>query len=422
MSGTLAWSDALWLARHRTPNDRLRFWGSAVSSGLAAAVVCSALGLIALGGGDVNSALGVVAEPGTRAGVVIAVFLVALPAVYLTAQTWKLGSVEQRERLLQLRDAGAGGRELRRVAVADALVPVGSGAAVGVAVLGLVIALLNLRRAWLPLYRVDGDTLTPTGAKGYVARMELLPNVAVVSWWPALVAIVAVCALAALAAALSVSRVDRQARRRRTLVGATAALTARRVSRPDLLLALRRIAQEPRATTRPAMLLGLAAFIAAMSTWLSRLFLASNNGFLEFYRQSFDLVAMATWLGVALCALGLVVTLTDAVLRRRRADAAAVAVGTPLGVLRRALVLQALLPAVLPVLGGLALGGLAGVVLTGGQMATGEDVGSGPFVPLPWLAWASWGVGILVVAGGAALIASTALGRTTQVDQLRVTA
>jgi len=80
------------------------------------------------------------------------------------------------------------------------------------------------------------------------------------------------------------------------------------------------------------------------------------------------------------------------------------------------------LPAVLPVLVGLVLGGLAGVVLTRGQMATAEGGGSGPFVPLPWLAWAGWGVGLLVVAGGAALIASTALGRTTQVDQLRITA
>jgi len=77
---------------------------------------------------------------------------------------------------------------------------------------------------------------------------------------------------------------------------------------------------------------------------------------------------------------------------------------------------------VLPVLVGLVLGGLAGVVLTRGQMATAEGGGSGPFVPLPWLAWAGWGVGLLVVAGGTALIASTALGRTTQVDQLRITA
>lgn len=426
MSGTLTWSDALWLARRRTPNDRLRFWGSALSAGMTAAVVCSALGLVALGGRMVDSGLGVVAEPGTRVGAIIAVFLVALPAVYLTGQTWKLGSVEQRERLLQLRDAGAGRSELRRVAVADALVPVTSGATVGVLVLGIWIALLNLRGAAMPTYRDTPDgSMVPTGEVIRVPDIAVVPNVAIVSWWPPLVAIAIVAAIAALASARSVRRMDRPARRGRTMIGWAASVVARRVRRPALLMALRRIVQEPRATTPPALLLGLAAFIAGVSTWLSRQFLAGTVGYdaqsLAFYAQGFFLVRVATWVGVGLCGLGLVVTLTDAVLRRRRNDAAAVAGGVPVGVLQRALVLQAMLPAVVPVVLALTLGGALGYLLTGPRAESGAAE-VGPLIPLPWLAWVGWGVGILVVAVVAALIASTALRRTTQVDQLRVPA
>ncbi|HET6966953.1 MAG TPA: hypothetical protein VFI44_01695 [Ornithinibacter sp.] len=431
MSATLGWSDALWLAGHRTPNDRLRLWGSVVSAAMTAALVCTAAGLVALGPVDVQSTLGVVAEPGTRVGVVIAVVLVALPALLLTGQTWRLGSVERRRRLRQMRDAGAGPGELRRVVVADTAVPVAVGAGLGVLLLGVGIALLNLRGSWVPLYRDPGDgTLVPTRDRGLVRELAVLPNIVVTSWWPPLLAVALVTALAAWVASRSVRHLDRSGRARSTLVGRVASLVACRTRRPALLLALRRLAQEPRATTRPALLLGLAAFVAGVSTWLAVQFRASMGqrwADEPYWSQSFGLLRGATILGVGLCALGLVVALTDAVLRRRRADAVAVAGGVPLGVLRRALVLQALLPTVLPVTLGLALGGAFGVLLTGpragidGPVQPGGAM-EGPLVPLPWAAWAGWGLGILVVAALAALLASTALARTTRVDQLRVPA
>ena len=110
-------------------------------------------------------------------------------------------------------------------------------------------------------------------------------------------------------------------------------------------------------------------------------------------------------MGIGLCALGLVVALADAVVRRRRADAAAVASGVPLAVLRRALVLQTLLPAVPAVLTGLVLGGGLAVAFTGRSIGNrfaspGLRARSSRSPGLPWLAWA---LGILVVAVGAAL-------------------
>ena len=158
MSGSLGWADALWLARRRTPNDRLRFWGSMLSSAIAAALLCTAFGLLTQLGTELDASIGVVAESGTRGGAAFAVLLVALPALHLTGQTWKLGSIERRARMRQLRDAGAGPRDLRRVAVADTGVPVLIGALAGVVLLGVALALLNARGTY-----VQGWVDTPDG-------------------------------------------------------------------------------------------------------------------------------------------------------------------------------------------------------------------------------------------------------------------
>jgi hypothetical protein len=207
VSGTVTWGDALWLARHRTPNDRLRFWGSAVSSAITAAVLCT----------DISAAMAVV------------------------------------------------------------------------------------------------------------------PNVVTASWWPPLLAVGSVTAGAAAAAARSVRHLDHPSHRRPSLARFVAGRVAPRTARPDLLLALRRIADEPRTTTRPALLLGLAAVVATASTWLNRQarFVIGEEQWTadDYYSQAYNLVWLATAVGIGLCALGLVVALSDAVVRRRRTDAAAVAAG-----------------------------------------------------------------------------------------------
>ena len=183
-------------------------------------------------------------------------------------------------------------------------------------------------------------------------------------------------------------RVDEPVARQRTPRTDERGSSARRSGRPDLLLALRRLADEPGPTTRPALLLGLAAVVAGASTWLSRQYrLSMGQQWLEddFFAQSFDLVRLATWVGIRLCALGLLVALADAVVRRRRADATAVASGVPRAALRRALVLQTLLPAVPAVLIGLVLGGGLAIALTGPQIGNrfAEPDLAAPLVPFP---------------------------------------
>lgn len=425
MSGTLRWRDALWLTRRATPNDRLRFWGTLSSSAITAALLCTAAGLLALGDGFIINSLRVVADAGTRGGVAFAVFLVALPALHLTGQTWKLGSIERRERFRQLRDAGAGQDQLRRVAVADTVIPTAVGATLGVIVLALAIAALNLSRQPAPGYR--GASL-PAGAVDISSAMAVLPNVVLASWWPPLLAIGGVTAGAAAAAARSLRHLDRTPHRRSPLAGLVAGWIAQRTQRPDLLLALRRIADEPRTTTRPALLLGLAAAVAGAAAWLyrqARFVVGAEEWKVDnLYSQAYSLVWVATGVGIALCAAGIVVALSDAVMRRRRTDAAAVAAGVPASTLRRALMLQTLLPAVPAVFLGLSLGASAAVTLTGRSVQDwlGNQGTNASEIPLPWGLWAMWGIAILVVDTLAALVASTALRRTTQPDQLRVPA
>ena len=427
MSASLGWADAGWIARRRTPNDRLRFWGSMLSSAIAAALLCTAFGLLARLGTEIHASIGVVAESGTRGGAAFAVLLVALPALHLTGQTWKLGSIERRERMRQLRDAGAGPDDLRRVAIADTVAPVLVGAVVGTVLLGVGLGLLNARGSYLQgsIDTPDGGAV-PSGTYVLNPDLPLVPNVVTAAWWPALLAIAVVALAAALAAARAVALLDKRPTPKRA-PGRLSGRLAGRTGRPDLLLALRRLADEPGPTTRPALLLGLAALVAGASTWLGRQYrLSMGQQWLEddFFAQSFELIRLATWVGIGLCALGLVVALADAVVRRRRADAAAVAGGVPRAVLRRALVLQTMVPAVPAVLGGLVLGGGLAVAFTGPRIGNRfAELGPlGPLVPFPWVQWLAWALGILVVALGAALLASTALNRTTRTDQLRVPA
>ena len=209
------------------------------------------------------------------------------------------------------------------------------------------------------------------------------------------------------------------------MLGPIAAWVARHTGRPDLLLAVRRLADEPGPTTRPALLLGLAAAVAAASTWLSQQYrISMGQQWLDdpFFRQSFGLVQLATWVGIGLCAIGLVVALADATVRRRRADAAAVASGVPVPMLRQALVLQSLLPAAPAVLAGLVVGGGLAVAFTGRQVGYRFAEEPGGVIPLPWAAWGAWGFALLLVATLAAMLASIALNRTTRPEQLRVPA
>ena len=431
MTSQLGWSQAHWLARRRTPNDALRFWATIASAAIASSLLCLAISLATQGWDQqdqVDSTIAVIADGGTRGGAAFAVLLVALPALYLTGQSWHLGSVERRERLAQLRDAGAGPHDLRRIAIADTTIPASLGAAGGVLILVAAVSALNLWRSYQPVYRkMPTGGWEATGAIVWVPLRDVIPNPLLSTPWAAPLAVLAVAAAATWAAARASRTAHRRSPRRRGLIAATAAILAGRARTPALIMALRRLADDPRTTARPGALLFLASFVAFASSWLAsgfRAFVGEQRWLGDsYYSQAFTLVRWATVIGLILCALGLVVSLGDAVVRHRRADAVAIATGVPTRVLRRALVLQALLPALpLMVLGAL-LGAGASISVTGTMVQQGGELNA-PIVavPIPWLEWLTWTAGITLAAVAAALLASTLLSRTTRTDQLRIPA
>ena len=352
----------------------------------------------------------------------------SLPALHLTGQTWKLGSIERRERMRQLRDAGAGPSDLRRVAMADTGVPVLIGAVAGIVLLGAGLGLLNARGTEVQgsVYTPDGVAV-PSGTQVLNSELPVVPNVVTAAWWPALFAVAVVALAATAAAARAVSRVDRPDGRTRS-PGRMSGFLAGRTGRADLLLALRRLADEPGPTTRPALLLGLAAVVAGASTWLSRQYrpLPGPDG----GSRTTSSPSPSTW---SAWPPGWASGCARSVSSWRLRTPWSVAVA-PTPRPSRAGCLEPCsagrwccrpwFPRCRPCSPGSCLVAGWPSPSPAHASATGSPSSAplGPLVPFPWVQWLAWAVGILVVALCAALLASTALNRTTRTDQLRVPA
>jgi ABC-type antimicrobial peptide transport system permease subunit len=149
-----------------------------------------------------------------------------------------------------------------------------------------------------------------------------------------------------------------------------------------------------------------------------------------FYTNATQLIAIAVGVAVLIGALGQLVSVTEAIVSRRRTYAALVATGVPRGVLARTQVWQSLVVAVPSFVlaatsGVLIIRGLFGakVVAAGATYMDGDvsivvpDVSRA--VPLPWS-------GLMMVVGGsiAAVLLTVAIGilflrTSTSVDELR---
>jgi hypothetical protein len=142
------------------------------------------------------------------------------------------------------------------------------------------------------------------------------------------------------------------------------------------------------------------AFFAAATAVLKADTLATQGDDRDrFYARGFELVNLGILVGVSVAAAGLLVALAEGILERRRSLAALAATGTPLATLRRAVLLQGLLPLVPAVLLATALGAGSVFALIG---STGEDGAARTPLPLAELA-------LVAAAGIAASLAATAL-------------
>ncbi len=172
-------------------------------------------------------------------------------------------------------------------------------------------------------------------------------------------------------------------------------IVAPRTGRPALLIAARRLRAAPHDASRAnAAVLTVVMVAAAVQGYRENLLLATANNTSDVYASGTYLASLALLIGGIVAALGLLVGAVESVLTRRRTLAALVAAGTPTAVLRRAVLLEVLLPLTPAILVSTAAGALAARGLFGTTVQTSGEVvmAEGPVVPVtmievpvPWM-------------------------------------
>ncbi len=220
------------------------------------------------------------------------------------------------------------------------------------------------------------------------------------------------------------------------LVLGTAALAAGiggflapRVRHPALLIAARRLAADPFAGSRAFGALLLTVLIGAGAQGLRVNILASTDPSTTFYADTLNLVDLVIVVAVVVASLGLLVIAAEGIVARRRSLAALTAAGTPHGVLRRAVLAEALLPllptSVLAAAAGVfAARGLFGTTYVQREFSTtgqllGERITA---IPVPWTELVVLVAGTLLITSLATSVSLLFLRGSTSPSELRAAA
>lgn len=192
---------------------------------------------------------------------------------------------------------------------------------------------------------------------------------------------------------------------------------APRTSRPDILIASRRMIDAPFTASRAAASVLLAVLIGGAILGTRANFLASQDRADTFYADTFDLLNVVLVAAIVLSAANLLITTSEAIVERRRTLAALAASGTPRAVLARAAIMESLVPLVPAVILASAAGVLASRSFFGTSVerlhtveVNGGNDSITVSVPIPWAQ-------LLVLSGGA--IAISLLATTISLVFLR---
>jgi len=369
-------------------SDRREWWrvaltaagaGLATGLGLAVAVLLSLDGQYSVAVGS-----GLLDQPGTRDGVVVALMLLLVPVFGFLGQCARIGTVHRDRRLAALRLAGAAPGQVRRIAALETGLAclLGSGlataiatpvllslwsrptalawagivlVAVGVPVLGAAVSALALRRVVAsPLGRVR--RVRPTRPPG---RVFLVVS--------------ALCTVLVLLTVLTPGNGDRLASSPARLSvfalivlvgvavvwlpgwwsGLLGRALAVRANRPALLIAAERLRDDPWAAARTNAAVLLVTLVGTGFAGVRQVLLADLHAMrrdgslgtdMAFYTTGIDLTAAAILVALAIVLFALAVGTAESLATRRRGLAAQTAAGVPPGVLARALLLETALP------------------------------------------------------------------------------
>lgn len=484
-TGTMGWTTALRLAASGGRSDRLRVGLTASGAALATVGLLTAASVVFIRADNGPYRLDVLAQPGLRPGVIVAVLLLCVPILSFVGQCSRVGAPARDRRLAMLRMAGATPSDVVRVAAAETGLAAGLGALLGT---GLFFA----GRSLVGFSAVTNYTTTTTEGQSIVIDdvrgTTLLLPVDVELPILAVVGIVAVIALGATAAAIIALRkvtispfgVVRSKITRppavapfvlavggtiglmilgglvetgltssflvvlalalfiATAVGlalgsaAIAAALGRiivsRTSRPALLIAGRRMISAPFTASRASTAIVLAVLIGSFVQGLRANWLIITDPEDTFYADAFNLVNMVLVIGIALSTASLLVVTAESMIARRRTLAALAAAGTPRSVLARAVLIETLLPVAATVLmasiaGILAVRGLLGTTVQ--AMVTPDDGDSFTVeraVPIPWAELGLLSVGTILLCAVITGLSLLTLRSSTNVAELRAAA
>lgn len=174
------------------------------------------------------------------------------------------------------------------------------------------------------------------------------------------------------------------------LASAIGAFLAPRTGRPAVLIAARRLAADPFAGSRAFGAVLLTVLVGAGAQGVRAFTLAVTDPDDPFYANAFELVDLVIIVAVVVACLGLLVVAAEGILTRRRSLAALTAAGTPVGVLRRAVLAEMILPLAPTAILAASAGALAARGLFGSTLVTYDYSASGQAtqriisVPIPW--------------------------------------
>jgi hypothetical protein len=382
-------------------SDRREWWrvlltgvGAALATGLGLVI---AVLLTMDGQYSVSVGAGLLDQPGTRVGVIVALLLLFVPVLGFLGQCARIGAVHRDRRLAGLRLAGATPGQVRRIAALESglaclagaavatvssvltLVRMGSPTplawalvalvAVGVPVLGAAVSALALRRVvasplgWIrrvrPARKPGRIFLVATVLLALVVLEALTTPFHRAPFEVALVplTVFAACLLVGAAAVW--------------LSGASARQLGEgltdRAKNPAVLIAAARLRDDPWASARThaAVLLVTvvgSGFMGVREVFLTALYAQDRAGRLgtsvSYYTTGIDLTGAAILVALGLVLAGLAVGTAESLATRRRGLAAQRAAGVPHGVLARAMLLETALP-LAPALAVAGVGGMA---------------------------------------------------------------
>jgi hypothetical protein len=396
------------LAGSRT--DRVRFWLTATSSGVAAALLVVAAAFAAIDGLAERYGQQVFVQPLDRSMVTGALCLVAVPVLALSVQCGLLGAPARERRLAAMRMAGATPRQLVQIGAAENAMAATFGSLVALAAFGAVVMVWAdpdggllpmdvLPPWWWLVLIVAGVPLVVVGASVVALRRVMLAPFGVVRRrrerrpraWPLGIAVALVAVeygfarlLAPAHSVFPLPSADPASWLGLFILAAVAAsvwasggwiaVTAGRLlyrlrPGPATLIAARRLMADPWSGVRLFGALLVAVLVGGAVIGYQHAMVALDGLQVQTYHAGTVSTvlgpltltgAFVSGVSIAVVGAALLVVFVDRILTRRRAFASLIATGVPRSVLGRASLVQALVPAV----PSLALAAAIGVAFT----------------------------------------------------------